>query len=260
MQATDIATIIVLFLLFDIMFYLVIIKGMMVKSIIGKDNQPSRRLNKDDPNFLIQFLRCADAEQETNKQAVVQSLGSIHTEYTSRPFTPMDIVSRELDLLSLEKIDFYPPEELMVGIPVKLTAEVCHDITASIKDSLNQIIPNNIKTLKIGGSIRAEIFAPGFQVTALNDHEQQLSQENNRWTWEVMPLKAGKRNMGIHLNIKIKIPAGEQIKSFAWPGSTVYITANAYYTMKVFLKKNKRFMLISLGCLATLSAYLWFFG
>lgn len=260
MQVTDIATVIVLFLLFDIIFYLVIIKGMMIKSIIGKDHQPLRRLNKDEPNFLIQFLRCTDMEQDTYRTTIAQSLGSIHTEYTSAPFTPMGIVSRELDLLSLEKIDFYPPEELMVGIPVKLTAEIYHDITAAIKDSLNQIIPNNIKTLKIGGSIRAEVFAPDFQITALSDHEQQLGRENNRWTWEVMPLKAGKRNIGIHLNIKIKIPAGEQIKSFAWPGSTVYITANAYYTLRVFLKKYKHFVLLSLAGLTILSACLWFFS
>lgn len=259
MQVTDIATVIVVFLLFDIIFYLLIIKGMMFKSIIGKDHQPLRRLNKDEPNFLIQFLRCADTEQDANRTAVAQSLGGAHTEYTPAPFTPMDIVSRELDLLSLEKIDFYPPEELMVGIPVKLTAEICHNITASIKDSLNQIIPNNIKTLKIGGSIRAEIFAPDFQITALSDNEQQLRQENNYWTWEVMPLKSGKRNMGIHLNIKIKIPAGEQGKSFAWPGSTVYITANGYYTLRVFLKKYKHFVLLSLAGLTILSAYLWFF-
>lgn len=220
MQATDIAFIIVLFLLFDIIFYLVVVKGMMVKSIIGKEDQQRRIRNKDAPVFMVEILH-----------AINQSKANIAGSDISLDNNANDLLKHEIEGLSLEKIDFLPPLELMVGIPTKVDVLVHQNFSEHITQCLKKIDDSKIKTLKVGAYLSAKLNAEGFEILSGPECEQ-LANSENRWEWEVIPTKAGQVTMGIDLGIRVAIPSGEYNRNFSWPGSAVQITANAVFIIK----------------------------
>lgn len=244
MQATDFAFVIVLFVLFDLVFYLVVVKGMMVKSIIGKEDQQRRIRDKNAPVFVVEILH----------GAVNASANTAGSDITTNTADSHNLLKQEVKNLSLEKIDFLPPLELMVGIPTKVDVLVNQNFSDHLTQILKKADAGKISTLKVGAYLTAKLNAEGFQITS-GTQSEQLATGENRWEWQVIPTKAGQVTMGIDLNIRVEIPNGEESRHFAWPGSAVHVTANAVYMLKHVFKNYGWWILATvLG----ISAYVYF--
>jgi len=168
MNGADITIIIVLFLLFDITFYLVVVKGMMVQSIIGKEDPLRRRRDRNAPHFAIQLLYCPAV---AHKAAMVGTAVGSGFEQSR---DPREVLQQELTKLTLERIEFTPPNELMVGIPEKLRATLQQDFSDSVMEHINKTNLPKVRTLAIGTYVTPTLISEGLQITPVGRSERNI--------------------------------------------------------------------------------------
>ncbi|MDO9371906.1 MAG: hypothetical protein Q7U07_04865 [Gammaproteobacteria bacterium] len=255
MDVKDFVVIIILFIFADLLFYVVVMKGLMVKSIRGKSHadevrdQPAR---EDGPAFSAQ-LRHHDPEPR------LSAVSSLHGNLAHALQDSALIMRRELGHLDLEDVRFIAPRDLMVGEPARLELALAQNIVSPITRALNQAAPAKVTTLKIGAHLTALLSGDGFRITPLAASEQGLAAPEAQWAWEVVPLKAGRRALALDLDLSLKIPSSEETLHFAWPECSVQVEPNAYFVLKSFLQRHWKGSLASAGLLAA-GLYLWLRG
>ena len=229
MTLSSIAIIIIAFLLFDILFYLYVVKGMMVKSIVGADDPSRKPRDKNVPHFNVQLLY--KPVIGTAVSAFSQAAGAeIHTSQEL-------YIKQEMDNLTLEKIDFLPPYDLMVGVPAKITAVLTQDFSRGITQKENEQSAHNVRAFPVGTYVKARIKSDVLNIKSLTSEEKLLKEEFGQWEWEVVPIKSGKRVLALDIEIRIKTPNHEYQKQFAYPGGEVKIFANAFFILPASVRK-----------------------
>lgn len=255
MDVKGIVVVIILFIFADLLFYVVVMKGLMVKSIRGKSHADEMRdqpPHEDGPAFSAK-LRHRDPEP---RLAVVSSL---HGNLAHALQDSALIMRRELGHLGLDDVRFIAPRDLMVGEPARLELALAQNIVNPITRALNQAAPAKVTTLKIGAHLTALLSGDGFRLTPLAPAEQGLANPDMQWAWEVVPLKAGERALALALDLSLKIPSSEETLHFAWPECNVKVEPNAYFLLKTFLQSHWKGSLASAGLLAA-GLYLWLHG
>ena len=254
MDVKAIIVIIILFIFADLLFYVVVMKGLMVKSIRGKshaDEMRDRPAREDGPAFSAQ-LHHHDPEPR------LSAVSGLHGNLAHALQDSALIMRRELGHLNLEDARFIAPRDLQVGEPARLELALAQDIVTPITRALNQAHAK-VTTLKIGAHLTARLSGDGFRVTPLTPVEQSLGAPDMQWAWRVVPLKTGNRMLALVLDLSLKIPSGEERLHFSWPQCHVMVAPNAYFVLKTFLQRHWKGSLASAGLLAA-GLYLWLHG
>lgn len=252
MDVKGFIVIIILFIFADLLFYVVVMKGLMVKSIRGKSHADEMRdqpPHEDGPAFSAR-LRHRDPEPW------LSAVSSLHGNLAHELQDSVLIMRRELGHLSLEDVRFIAPRDLMVGEPARLELALAQNIVTPITRALNQAAPAKVTTLKIGAHFTALLSGDGFRLTPLAPTEQGLANPDMQWAWEVVPLKAGSHTLALDLDLSIKIPSSEEALHFSWPECNVKVEPNAYFVLKTFLQRHWRPLLVVTGVFAV-SLYAW---
>ncbi len=251
MDVKGIIVIIILFIFADLLFYVVVMKGLMVKSIRGKshaDEIHDQPASADEPAFSAQLRHHDPAPQLS---AVSHLHGNLAHELQDSPL----IMRRELGHLNLEDVRFIAPHDLQVGEPARLELVLTQNIVSPITRALNQAHAK-VTTLKIGAHLTAQLSGDGFSITPLTPAEQGLANTDLQWAWKVLPLKAGRRRLALELELWLKIPSSEEALHFSWPECNVKVEPNAYFVLKTFLRRHWKPVLAGTGALAA-GLYVW---
>ncbi|MDA1107324.1 MAG: hypothetical protein O2845_02865 [Proteobacteria bacterium] len=254
MDVKGLVVVIILCIFADLLFYVVVMKGLMVKSIRGKshaDEMRDRPVREDGPAFSAR-LRHRDPEPR------LSAVSSLHGNLAHALPDSALIMRRELGHLSLEDVRFIAPRDLQVGEPARLELVLTQNIVAPITRALNQGHAK-VTTLKIGAHLGARLSGDGFSVTPLAAAEQGLANPDMQWAWEIVPLKAGSRSLALDLDLSLKIPSSEETLHFSWPECHVQIEPNAYFVLKTFLQRHWRGSLAGTAALAA-GLYVWLRG
>lgn len=252
MEIQDFVIIIILFIFADIIFYVVVMKGLMVKSIQGKSHAEalrSRPAPHEGPAFTASLLH--HAPRQLSGTGVRGNLApALHD--------PAAIMRREANSLSLTEPRFGAPADLMVGEPARLELLLRQDIVTPITRALNQAAQAKVTTLRIGARLNAELSADHCRVTPLASPEQGLITPDMRWAWEILPLQAGRQSLTLNLSLLLRIPDCEEALHFNWPSCEVDVAPNAYFVLKTFLQRHWRPLLAGTTVFAT-GLYAWLY-
>ena len=256
MDIRDFVAVIILFIFADIVLYVVVMKGLMVKSIVSKTPAEERRDNprEEGPAYTVELRHAAPArlERPVSLFSVGGQAGVIE------PMRDLGMVMhQELARLSVQNFRFIPPHDLMVGEPARLELQLTQNIVEPITRALNQASPANLTTLKIGAHLLATLRGEGFRITPGINEEQGLGmQPTLQWAWSVLPLKSGGQSLDLDLTLHIKIPSGEETQVYSWPECKVRVEPNVYFVGKTFIKGHWKTLLAGAAASAA-GLYSW---
>lgn len=256
MDIRDFVVVIILFIFADIIFYVVVMKGLMVKSIVSKSPADERRDNprQEGPAYTVELRHATPARPE--RPISLFSVGS--QVRAAETVQDLGVVLRqELSYLSVQNFRFVPPHDLMVGEPARLELQLTQNIVEPITRAINHASPVNLTTLKIGARLVAGLRGDGFRITPVTHEEQGLGvQPTLQWAWNVLPLKSGDRSLDLDFTLRLKIPSGEETRVYSWPECKVKVEPNAYFVAKIFIKGHWKGLLAGAGVSAA-GLYIW---
>ncbi|MCL5801315.1 MAG: hypothetical protein M1283_02070 [Gammaproteobacteria bacterium] len=259
MDIRDFVVVIILFIFADIVFYVVVMKGLMVKSIVSKSPAEERRDNprQEGPAYTVELRHAAPArlERPISLFSVGGQAGAAET------VQDLGVVMRqELAYLSVQNFRFIPPHDLMVGEPARLELQLTQNIVEPITRAINHASPAKLTTLKIGAHLIAGLRGDGFRITPVTHEEQGLGvQPTLQWVWNMLPLKAGDRSLDLDLTLRLKIPSGEETRVYSWPECKVRVEPNVYFVAKTFIKDHWK-ALFAVTALLAAGFYVWLRG
>ena len=256
MDIRDFVVIIILFIFADILFYLVVMKGLMVKSIVSKTPAEERRDNprQEGPAYAVELRHAAPArlERSVSLFSIDGQAGAVEA------VQDLGVVLRqELTYLGVQNFRFVPPHDLMVGEPARLELQLTQNIVEPITRAINHASPAKLTTLKIGAQLIAELRGDGFRITPATHEELGLgAQPTLQWAWHVLPLKPGDRSLDLDLTLRLKIPSGEETRLYSWPECKVRVEPNVYFVAKTFIAGHWKGVLAGTALLAA-GLYVW---
>jgi hypothetical protein len=247
MEIKDFVVLIILFIFADIVFYVVVMKGLMVKSITEESPlDKQRRESRDgEPGYSGELYHTAPPKAVIPLLAVAQ--GNLAEQ--ARDLT---VVMREqVERLSMRNLHAVAPRDLMVGEGKRLELSISHDIIAPVMRALNHAAPSNVTTLKIGAQLAPALTGAGFRITPVTPVEQSLAGRSSlQWAWEVLPLKGGKRALALDVTLRMKTPAGEETRVYSWPELEVKVESNHFFAVKHFVQNHWKALLAGVFALA----------
>ena len=251
MDIRDFIVVIILFIFADIIFYVVVMKGLMVKSIVSKTPAEERRDNprREGPAYTVE-LRHAAPVRRLERTVSLFSIGG--QAGAAEAVQDLGVVMRqELSYLSVQNFRFIPPHDLMVGEPARLELQLTQNIVEPITRAINQASPAKLTTLKIGAQLIAGLRGDGFRITPVAHEGQGLGvQPTLQWAWNVLPLKSGGRSLDLDLTLRLKIPSGEETRVYSWPECKVKVEPNVYFVAKTFIKGRWKALFTATALLA----------
>lgn len=241
MVIQDFALIILLFIFADIIFYMVIMKGLLFKSITGRTPAEEAAAAKEKaPLFSLEL--CHTPAVSANlyiRDRVAASGGGGQAAEQLVDFAA--IVRQELQNLSIENMRFVPPYNLRVGEPTRVEMAVTQNIVQSVTRAFNEAFPSNISPLKVGALMSVSLHAEGFTVTPLTGVQQRLGADSPLvWAWNIVPLKARNRTLGFDAVLNLKTASGDEKRTYTWRNAEVEVAGNIYFTLKQFLRRRNR--------------------
>ncbi len=247
MEIKDFVVFIILFIFADIVVYVAVMKGLMVKSITQESPLDKRRreLREGAPGYSGELYHSAP------RKAVMPLFASMRGNLAEQAQDLPLVMREQLEQLSVRNLRAVAPRDLIVGEAKRLELSISHDIIAPVMHALNQAAPANVTTLKIGAQLAAVLSGAGFRVTALTPVEQSLAGHPSlQWAWEVLPLRGGRRRLALDVALKMKIPSGEEVRVYSWPELEVNVESNHFFVVKHFVKNHWKTMLAGIGVLA----------
>lgn len=243
MDIRDFAGIIILFIFADIIFYIVVMKGLLVKSITGQS--PSDELRDRqyaaEATFILELRHVSSDSQQLTRRFVSSSAMSNLAEQS---IDLTETMRQEVASLSLGHIRFAAPYDLTVGTVRRLEMKVNQNIVNTITKALNHACPAKVTALRIGAFLKITLLGEGFKIEPVDPVEQRLNaQGDHQWAWDVMPLKAGVQVLGLDIALSLAIANGEVKKAYTWSDGRVEVANDHYYSLKVFFKKRWKFIL-----------------
>ena len=256
MDTQHIVIIIVLFIFADIVFYMVIMKGLLYTSIMGPTPAEQARAAKE-PTFALElYHHCPLVDEPPRLRHNSANSPSNLAEEQFFDFT--SIVRQELQNLRLDNIRFTPPYDLRLGVPRRVDMILTQDIVGSVTRALNDALPAKITTLKIGALLKASLSGDHFVVVTSDPEEQRLTTGSTlAWAWEVTPLKSGFKAMGFELELNIKTADSDEKRLYTWREGEVRVEGNALFVIKNFLKRYWAWVLLNALVLTSVGYVVW---
>ena len=239
MVIQDFAVIILLFIFADFIFYMVIMKGLLFKSITGRTPaEEAAAATEKAPLFSLE-LRHTPTASTANLYMRDQAAVSGGMGQAVEPLVDFAaIVRRELQNLSIENLHFVPPYGLRVGEPKRVKMVVTQNIVPSVTKALNEAFPANISPLKVGALMSISLHAEGFAVTPLTDLQQRLGSDSSLvWAWDIVPLKTRNRTLGFDAALNLKTASGDEKRAYTWRDAEVEVAGNFYFALKQLFKR-----------------------
>lgn len=256
MEIKDFVIFIILFIFADIVFYVVVMKGLMVRSITEESPVDKRRreLQEGEPGYSGELYHTAPLK------AVIPLFAAARGNLAEQAQDLTLVMREQVELLDMRNLRAVAPRDLIAGEGKRLELGVSHDIIAPIMRALNHAAPANVTTLKIGAQLTAALEGAGFRITALTPAEQALAGHSSlQWAWEVLPLRGGKRTLALDVALKMKIPSGEETRVYSWPELEVKVEPNHFFAAKQFVKNHWKVLLVVASVLAV-GLYAWLRG
>ncbi len=253
MEIKDFVVFIILFIFADIVFYVVVMKGLMVKSITEESPVDKRRreLREGEPGYSGELYHTAPLK------AVIPLFAAARGNLAEQAQDLTLVMREQVERLSMRNLRAVAPRDLIAGEGKRLELGISHDIIAPVMRALNQAAPANVTTLKIGAQLAARLSGAGFRITALTPIEQTLAGHPSlQWAWEVLPLRGGKRTLALDVALKIKIPSGEETHVYSWPELEVKVESNHFFTAKHFVKNRWKPVFVGASVIAA-GLYAW---
>jgi len=241
MVIQDFAVIILLFIFADIILYMIIMKGLLVKSITGRTPAEEAAAARGKAPLFSLELRHTPAVSAANfhmRDRAAAGGGGGQAAEQLVDFAA--IVRQELQNLSIENLRFVPPYGLRVGESRRVEMAVTQNIVQSATKALNEAFPANISPLKVGALMSVSLHAEGFTVTPLTEVQQRLGSDSSLlWAWNIVPLKARNRTLGFDAVLNLKTASGDEKRTFTWRDAEVEVAGNFYFALKQFLKRRQ---------------------
>ncbi|RJQ46209.1 MAG: hypothetical protein C4528_07420 [Gammaproteobacteria bacterium] len=253
MEIKDFVVFIILFIFADIIFYLVVMKGLMVKSITEESpvDRQRRELQDGEPGYSGELYHTAPLK------AVIPLFAAAEGNLAEQAQDLTLVMREQVERLGMRNLRAVAPRGLIAGEAKRLELGISHDIIAPIMRALNHAAPSNVTTLKIGAQLAPALTGDGFRVTPLTPVEQALAGRSRlQWAWEVLPLKGGKRALALDVTLKMKTPAGEETRVYSWPELEVKVEPNHFFAVKQLVKNRWKVLLAGISVLAA-GLYAW---
>lgn len=252
MTIQDFAVFIILFIFADIIFYIVIMKGLLVSSITGPTPADEARARQITPGFAV-TLAHTPALAVTMPRVREQGGGRGLAE----PLADFDtLVRRELQNLSMPDVRFVPPPYWRAGEGRRLEMTVTQNVVESMTKALNAAAPGNIAALRIAALLHVALCADGCTITPLTPPEQRLGADGAlSWAWEVVALKAGEHTLGFDAVLKLRTAGVAEELTYSWHEGRVTAAANRAFALKRFLRRHWKGAATLLTLLAAGAAY-----
>lgn len=247
MVIQDFVVIILLFIFADIIFYMVIMKGLLFTSITGLSPAEEALAAKETAPLFSLELRHTPAAISHSRIQHRAVAGGANGNLAEQMVDFTAIVRQELQHLTIENTRFVPPYKLRVGESKRVEMAVTQTVVESVTKSINAAFPANITTLKVGALMTVSLHAEGFDVTPLVETQQRLSAHPTlHWAWNIVPLKARNRTLGFDIVLNLKTASGDERRKYTWRNGHVEIAGNSYFTLKKFLKRRWKPILCAL--------------
>lgn len=234
MDIRDFASLIIFIIFADILFYVVVMKGLMVQSITGSSPSDTSDNPRDEnaPTFTLTLIHTPPVKSWS---AVVR--GNYEGNLAEQALDFNVLMRQEMENLDIEDIRFISPYDLKAGQTKRLEMQVIGDILKSMTQALNRASRSNITALRVGALVRVSLVAKDFKIVALTDEELRLDDSPQQWAWDVTPLKSGVRTFGLDISVKLMIASGEEEKVYSWRDGEVQIEASPLFTLKRLFRK-----------------------
>jgi hypothetical protein len=262
MVIQDFVVVILLFIFADIIFYMVIMKGLLFTSITGRSPAEEALAAKEKaPLFSLELrhnpIASINRSHAHDRKIMVGANGNLAEQMVD--FTA--IVRQELQHLTIENTRFVPPYKLRVGESRRVEMVVTQAIVESVTRSVNAVFPANITTLRVGALMTVSLHAEGFDVTPLVEPQQRLGvQPTIHWTWDIIPLKTNDRTLGFDIVLNLKTANGDERRKYTWRNGHVEVATNLAFTLKKTFKRHWKGMLCVLLAATLGSAYaVWYY-
>ncbi|MCL4316414.1 MAG: hypothetical protein M1527_06210 [Gammaproteobacteria bacterium] len=253
MEIKDFVVFIILFIFADIIFYVVVMKGLMVKSITEESpvDKQRRELQDGPPGYSGELYHTAPIK------AVIPLFAAAQGNLAEQAQDLTLVMREQVEQISMRNLRAVAPRNLIVGEVKRVELSISHDIIAPVMRALNQAAPANVTTLKIGAQLAPALSGAGFHITALTPVEQALAGRSTlEWAWELLPLRGGKRALALDVSLRVKTPAGEEARVYSWPELEVKVEPNHFFVATRFVKNHWKPLLAGVSVLAA-GWYAW---
>ncbi|TAN66344.1 MAG: hypothetical protein EPN17_14110 [Methylobacter sp.] len=167
-----------------------------------------------------------------------------------------DVLQKEINRLQIGIVVFNPPDSMKLGVKERIEARISKDINADLVTSLKGRGLPQIEELKIYELMKVRLTGDDFEIDSLNEDEQIISASGfTEWSWDVIPLKSGKKTLHLHVTLRIRLPFGEEKKDSPVLDREITVQVNPTYSVKLFLMTYWTWLVTAL--ILPLIGWLW---
>lgn len=147
-------------------------------------------------------------------------------------------IDEEISKIKVGKIMFNPPEEMTEGERERVEVRISQNLKEDLTEKLKGKGIAHVEEIFVSSVMKARLTGGTFKIVAFSEEEQIVSTSGySQWEWDVTPLKAGMRILGLSVAVSIKLKEfGEKTKSLPVMEKEIVVKVSPKYRVFNFLK------------------------
>ncbi len=160
-------------------------------------------------------------------------------------------IEEEIEHLSIGKILFNPPEEMIEHIKERVEVRISQNLVEDLAQGLKGRGIPHIETINISSVMTADLSGDTFKIKSLSKTEQPVfPSEYAQWEWDVTPQKAGQRILQLSISASIYLDRfGEKKKSLPVMEKEIFVKVNPEARISSFFKRDLLKILTIIGAI-----------
>lgn len=160
-------------------------------------------------------------------------------------------LEEEIEHLSIGKILFNPPEEMIERIKERVEVRISQNIAEDLAQGLKGRGIPQIEAINISTVMTADLSGDTFKIKSLSKTEQPvLPSEYAQWEWDVTPQKSGQQVLQLSISASIYLDRfGEKKKSLPVMEKEIFVKVNPEARISSFFKRDLLKILTIIGAI-----------
>jgi hypothetical protein len=148
------------------------------------------------------------------------------------------LISQEINSLTTGRLAYNPPDEMVLGETVRVTARIAKDGAGAsdITSNMPGAGEPTVEPIKVGTFMKARLSGDGFDIEALSNEEQLVASDTfTEWSWDVTPRIGGERRLSLLVTVRLNVPGmGEEQRDYPVKDSAVSVRVTPAYAVRQF--------------------------
>jgi hypothetical protein len=150
------------------------------------------------------------------------------------------------DFVNEGKTLFDAPDQMKIGIPVRVSLRITKKLTYDFFEDLIHIHEVEVENIRVSQFMAASLRGDDFKIEALGN-EEQIIEDNDftQWHWKVVPLKSGNRKLWASVTIKVKVENEQAFKTVRVYDKEINVKINPVYLTRNFVVQYWQWLIAS---------------